>query len=102
MSWHTKIDVRDDVALVKTRRRPDDVTLELPLPPTDEAVVRGVLQGLAERRGLSVADVARRLERGIWSREHSLAPLRLQWAFEKMCDEGRFADDAGVRGGPRR
>ncbi|HEX9732310.1 MAG TPA: hypothetical protein VGG06_10025 [Thermoanaerobaculia bacterium] len=101
MSWHTKIDVRDDVALVRTRRLPNDATLELPLPPTDEAVVRGVVQGLAERRGLSVAEAARKLERGMWSREHSLAPLRLQWAFEKMCDEGRFADAAGVRKGPR-
>lgn len=98
MSWHTKIEVRDDVALVKTQRLPDDATLALPLPPTDEAVVRGVLQGLAERRGLSVADVARKLERGMWSREHLLAPLRLQWAFEKMCDEGRFADASDPQG----
>jgi len=102
MSWHTKIEVRDDVALVKTRRLPDDATLSLPLPPTDEAVVRGVLQGLAERRGLSVADVARKLERGMWSREHSLASLRLQWAFEKMCEEGRFADATAGRKDPRR
>lgn len=102
MSWHTKIELRDDVALVKTRRRPDDATLELPLPRTDEAVVQGVVRGLADRRGLSVADAARKLERGAWSREHSLAPLRLQWAFEKMCDEGRFADATEPDGAARR
>lgn len=57
---------------------------------TDEVEVRRVLKGLSQRHGLTVGEVARNLESGLWSREHCLGAMRLQWTFEKMCDGEGF------------
>lgn len=57
---------------------------------TDEIEVRKVLKGLSQRHGLTVREVVRHLESGLWSREHCLGAMRLQWTFEKMCDGEGF------------
>ncbi len=101
MSWHERFRLRDDVGTGVTPRRPRAGGPAVPLARGDEAEVKSTLQGLARRHDLTVAEVAKKLEAGLWSREHCLGGMRLQWAFEKMCDENRFSDPAAKKK-PRR
>lgn len=112
MSWHERFRLRDDVGPGVAVRRRRGGGPAVPFAPSDETEVRSALKGLARRHDMTVAEVAGKLEAGLWSREHCLGGMRLQWTFERMCDENRFSEApakkprpaperSGDRGDPR-
>ncbi len=94
MSWHRRFKLPDNVAVPERRRRQGALAAPVPLRRGGESEVQGALKGLARSHGLTVGEVARNLESGLWSKDHCLGSLRLQLAFEQMCDDGRFSDAA--------
>lgn len=69
---------------------------------TAETDVQSVLRGLARRHDLTVGEVAKKLEAGLWSRDYCLGSMRMQWAFEKLCEEQRFTEPATEKPRPPR
>ena len=94
MSRYRKFTLQDEVAIPERRRRRGTLAATLPLKRSGESEVQGTLKGLARSHGLTVGEVARKLESGMWSKDHCLGSLRLQLKFEQMCEDDRFSDAA--------
>lgn len=94
MSWQDRFQQQDDVVRARIQDGPTISPARL-VTRAEEMEVRSVLQGLSRRHGLTVGEVARNLESGLWSRENCLGAMRLQWTFEKMCDGKGFPEKTG-------
>lgn len=102
MSWQKRFRLRDDVGSEKSLREPRGAAAPVALTRTAETEVRSVLKGLARRHDMTVGEVARKLESGLWSRDYCLGSMRIQWAFEKLCEEERFTEPSAAKPRPAR
>lgn len=96
MSWQRRFRLRDDVGTEGLRPPRGGKVPLAPPERTAETEVKSVLKGLARRHDLTVGEVAKRLESGLWSRDYCLGSMRLQWAFERLCEEERFTEPASL------